>query len=336
MLVNRTELLKRLKDASAGVAKQINDRVPKEQSDDVFVFHGDRIMAASDRIRVDIRGFGELDAVIPAVPLMDILRKMRDKEVALRIGEGGSMVIRGKRKECGIHCRSESAAQWKYETPRKWKRTPEGLVESLVLASSYCCDDEMSPWLSCVKVSADGIAATNNTRLYHNAISVPVKNDVFVPAEGAAKMPTEEVRAFAVRRGWFFLRTKRSVFSVRCAEGVEFPKYEGLLVKDGNKLRVPDELEQALSCTQVFDELKSPLVDIEISGRKMLVRVNNIVGWYNEKVKLNKPMPKLKFRAHPESLRHMISRNSTIWIAKDGRRLLAKRGSESFVIALCA
>ena len=336
MKVDRRLLVKRLAVASIAINKSkrnSGDGDGKDTRDDIFIFANGRAMAANDRVRVSVKGIKGLEVAVPAVPLMEMLKKVGDEVVDLTV-ESDQLLISAKRKQCGIRIVRDEFVVWKHTLPDRWVRVGEDLLKSIAVASTYCGTDDMSPWVQCIHIWPKGVLACDNYRLYYNKTLVPIDEPILIPAEGASRIPYDDCKAIGVSSGWFHVASDKYVVSVRQMEGIQYPTATILtmLKVGGELLELPETMQHGLVRAQVFDSTES-YVNVSISDGKMTLDSHGDSGWYKEVFKMKKGVD-LSFRAHPESLKHLLNKSTKIRISDDKSRIKATSGNQTFMLVI--
>lgn len=329
MLVNRLELLGRLKAASIG----LSDKVVLEQSD-CFVFQNGRVSCFNDEVYASARGLHEkITAVVNASKLLQILSRLSEDELNVDFTPT-EMLIKGKGKEAGIPSAAEVLLPIQtVPTPGKMQKVAKGVSEHLKQAARICGDDEIQAMTTCVQVTPKIIQACDNHRMYRAECETGFSEDVLIPATAIDRLSELSVVSACAKSGWLHLECADDVsVSIRCVVG-DFPELAGLLEVKGKELKLPKGLEEAIGrASAMSDGGHGSRVIISIA--KGIIQVESRqenVGWYRERRKTDFA-GELCFSINPDFMLDVLKATRTVIV--DGKRMKLKLEGVHIVLAV--
>jgi DNA polymerase III sliding clamp (beta) subunit (PCNA family) len=311
ILMQRSDLITALEYVKPGLADK--EHIVQSTS---FAFIKGKVVTYNDEISVS-HPVPELniEGAIQAEELYKILSKLKKEELDITMNGSEIIFTSGK-------VRTGFVLQDKIKLPldaigshSKWKPLPTDLFKALNFVSFACSSDMSRPLLTCINIKEDGdIEASDGYRIViHHAFKktgLPIKT-VLIPATTIRKIWKNTFVEIAEGEGWIHFKTDvGTVFSCRTFYGDEFPNVGKYTDIEGMDFEFPQTIEDVLDRASVFckkQELDSDEITITLRKRRMVVRGQSTVGWFEEEVNLRYDGEEKSFSINPELLKDVLS-----------------------------
>lgn len=333
--VSRETLLHCLESSQAGLS-------PKEiiEQSNCFVFVGGDVLTYNDEIAC--RMASPLNGITGAVPsknLLDILRKLKEDEVSVEMGEG-EILIRGKggRRSCHRIDKEVTLPLDMVEAPKKWKPLHEDFAEAVKVVSRCAGRDESRFYSVCMHVTPDFVEAFDDFQLCRWGLPTPVKRPFLVRSSSVRHITALGMKEFSETASWVHFRNSVGLVMScrRYTETEDFPDLSPFLKVDGVSVTLPKGLPEAIDRAKVFVEegTDSSLVKVSLKSGRMSVRSEGVHGWYVEPKKVPYAGPPMAFFVSPDLLSELVKSHNSCVLSES--RLKVDTGSFEYVAVLSA
>lgn len=330
MIIQRGPLLARLTEAAIGLSsKEI-----LEQSNS-FVFKGQELITFNDEIMVRTQNPLGFDVVVGAKDLMELLAKLSDEQIDMKV-EGGELLITSGQRDAALTCTQEvhlpiNAVQ----DVQGWSRIEEGCLPMLQQAARTCGKDETQFLSTCVHITPDRIEASDNSRLFQVDIKTGFPKEVLIPAASITAIDGLEIKRVAVGDWTHFRTASGAVISCRCSHN-KYPKDTDTALKmrpGAEAITLPGNLAEMIERAEVFliggYDAK---VGVKIANDEMVITSRKENGWYREKKRVKYSGKPMMFDIHPQFLVEMLARTRDCLV--DDRKIKIVSETIQFVVSL--
>lgn len=304
--MNRMELVKALEIVKPGLA--IKEHI--EQST-CFAFLNGNIVTYNDEISVShpIEGLS-ITGAIKAEEFYQVLNKLKKDEIEIAVNGSEVLITSGKAK-AGLTLQEDIKMPLDAIGEHgKWKKAPDGLIEAIKFVSFACSSDASRPILTCVNVETSGtIMASDSFRIikYELGEKIALTQTFLIPATTVKRLNDCKPTHIAEGQGWIHFKTAAgTVYSCRTFFGDTFPDTSKVMSVEGEDFELPKAIEEVLDRASIFSKEEvgiSSHVTITIMPKKMLLRGQSNIGWFEEAINLRYDGPERKFSIRPELLK---------------------------------
>ncbi len=288
MKINKEELQKALDIVKPGLASR--ELLAQTTS---FAFQRGRVITYNDEISIScpVKGLGEIEGAVLAENLYKFLAKVSINEMDLEVKEGEIVMTIGTAR-AGLTFMEQITLPLDEELRlgSKWMKLPSDFCEAVSFVMTASGSNLNEPLLTCVHVSSSGYAeASDGLRLAWHAIldETPIK-DIIIPARSIAEVVKLNPTRMSEGNGWLHFRNREGVeISCRILNEDKYMNTAPYVNMKGNKIILPEKLDEVLARAQVFAKRESLLeeeVHIKIVGKVLTMKASSESGWFEEKV----------------------------------------------------
>lgn len=332
MKIAREELLAKLEAVAPGLAK----RETVEQSQCV-VFVDGRLwtynveVACSHEFKTDIVG------AVHALPLMAVLRKMKEEIVTLD-QEDGCIVVGGKGKKIEVRRQEDILLPIdSLQRPKAWAELDPEFVEAIGLVRQCAGKESDGFATACVNIAPDYVEACDNEHLMRFDVATGVRRPTLVRHESLAGIDGLDVTEIAETKTWLHLRNGDGLtYMCRRYFDNDFPDLDPLLEVSGEAVSFPGGLVDAAQRAEVFssdvpDEADNNVI-VQLKEGQLRIIGTGACGSYREQKRIAYEGPPLKFSIPPKMLADIVRRHHECVIGKG--RLMVDGGKFTYVSCL--
>ncbi len=332
--INREKFLNQLESVLPG----LSTREIIEQSS-CFIFKNKKVMTYNDEIACTQKSDLHIKGAIPAMPLINILRKLQEEELDITASKK-EILIRGKKKKSGITMDSEILLPIdSVEIPKKWKKLPIDFADAISIVQQCAGKDESRFDLTCVHLHPDWIEACDAEQTARYKIKMPLKKPTIIRKESLKYIVSLDMIKFSKTKNWIHFKNSTGLI-LSCRRWVHsasnFPDFTKLMKIKGTKTTLPKGLVEAVSKAEVFstENVEENQVEIDLKKGKLKITGKGISGYYQENKKVKYNGEDMSFRISPSLLIDLVNRHNTCEISED--KLKVVTGKYSYITVLQA
>lgn len=302
--MKKTEILKALKIVTPG----LDIRGVIEQSAS-FVFTDGHVTTYNDEISISTPLDLPIEGAVVAKEFTAVLSKWKSDTVDISI-KGNELILKTKKVKAGIPIETEITLPTDFLSKKmKFKKLPKELLRGLSVCLFSTAAENVSAIMNCVYIHGDSVLSSDDYRitLFKMDDEIPSKKPILLPAKVVRQLIKYNVVKYATDGDWLHFKEKGTdtIFSCRALSG-EYPDLEGFLDVEGDKLVLPQELDESLERSRIFSQTDdSDLVTICMSGGKLKIKARNDHGWIEESMKI-KSKADAEFQVSPGILRDIM------------------------------
>lgn len=282
MRINREEFLKQLESVLPGLStKEII-----EQSS-CFIFKDGEVNTYNDEIACSQKSLLEIEAAVPAVPLISILRKLQEDELEIGVNdENTELLIKGKQRRVGINMEAEITLPIDaVDKPKKWKKLPEDFADAVAIVQS-CAGGTKSvkSWAPFINIAPEYLEASDEYQATRFKITTDVSKSILVRGESIKHILNLDMTKFSETKHWIHFRNSTGL-TLSCRYFIEdYPSDDltKILKVKGKKLVFPNGLKDEIERAEVFssENVEGSLIKITIKSNKFKIKGLGALGWY--------------------------------------------------------
>ncbi len=329
MIINTKALLDVLHMIRSGLTSKA-----MVQQSDCFVFHKNKIYTYNDEIAISYPFTIDINGAVPAKEFLNLLSRIKQKEIHITQTNSG-LLIKGKNNKANIKIVFKITLPIdQINPPDHFDSLPKEFTTALKFCLFSCSKDMTKPALTCIHCNQYRIESSDNfratVRFFDDFYFV---QPLLIPSVAAKSLTTFDVVKYATSSGWLHFKTEKGVlFSCRTYVGMTFPDINRIIEDKGEKVNLPDNLDDVLKRACVFTETKTHAGDrvfVELSEGKLTVKSKGDVGWFEEFCMISYKGNIKNFKVNPEHLLHIFYLCSTMEVTKN--RLIFKDRSGEFI-----
>lgn len=327
MKINRKKWLAELE----AVAPGLDLRGMVEEQSTCFVFRDGRVITYNNEVACSAASsLAGVDGAVQADPLMKLLRKLKEDEVDVSVGDG-KLLVKGKGRRAGVTMEADVTLPVEsIDEPERWRKLPEGFVEAVDVVRRCAGTDESRFVLTCVHVCPEWVEATDDFQIIRYPIKTGFKwtkteedgvfQGVLVRRESLRHLAAAGVTEFGLTEDWLHFRNPDGLtLSCRRYPG-KYPRLDDALDVDGVAVTLPEGLAEAVEKAGIFsgDDEAGDQVSVELRDGRLRLEGHGTSGWYEERRRIEYEGKPVKFRIEPELLIEIV-RRADVWRVAEGR-----------------
>ena len=321
MKINRKKLLEALNIVSPG----LSDKETNVDQVTTFAFFKDRIVTYNNEVSIShpIQGIKGLEGAIEAKILYPLLEKISAEEIELIRNKNSEIVIKAGKMRSGLALQREIKLPLKEEIGDKgeWMEAPINLLEALSFVIFSAGKGLDSPVLAGIHVSSKGfVEASDGYRIARYELKGDLGANTFVIPEKnvSALIKMQNVTHIAEGIGWIHFKTEEgTVFSSRIFEE-PFPNTSSWMKVNGNKLVLPEGIDDVLDRAMVFASRKTfsdEEVLLSLEEGKFSIVAECDIAWFEEEVEAEyEGQESFSIRIAPAFLKDILKRTSLCFL----------------------
>lgn len=321
---NRTALLKVLTALCPGLV----DKEDAEQSQS-FVFDTDRIYTFNESIGICIPFDSGLKCAVPSVPILAVLRKIKNDDIMLSFNEGSLTVRQGKRVKVDITADAKIllAFDEHVKPPKdliKLPCTPKEFTKGVKSVLFSVCDDTQKIQLCGVHLGSDkkGTYIESSDRFRMTRFYVAKEQ-----LEVSMKIPLVAAQALcslgpvqcAQYKGWLYFKCENDVLFACWTPKEDYPDLKAVFDSVTEKdtpvtITFPEKIEGILELASEFSTTgisKDAHVVVSVEGSKASVSSKGTYGKFRDLCKVVSEGT-AKFVINPKSFIELLAMSLTI------------------------
>lgn len=313
MKVNREELLKGIEAVLPG----LSPRELIEQSSCV-VFKNKKLVTFNDEISCSYAFDIGIEGVVVALPLVNLLRKLKEDFVEITVEEG-KLLVKGKGRRAVMRMDKEILLPIdSVENAGEWVSLPEKFIEGLKLVQSCAGKDDSQFVLTCVHIHPKWIEACDNQQAGRYIIKTGFDSSVLVRRDSLKHIVSFDMTEVSETKNWIHFRNPTGLV-LSCRRYVEeYPDLTPIVKVSGTHIQLPKGLIEATERAEVFSSanVSDNNVYIQVDAGKVKIEGEGVFGNYKELKKVKYDGPKLSFHVSPTLLKELVEKHSECQITE--------------------
>ena len=310
--VNRDDLLQQLESVQPGLS-------PKEhiEQSSCFAFKDGKVMTYNDEVACSHDCSLKIEGAVKAVPLLEMLRKMKEEELELTPKEE-VLIVKGKRREAGV--RMESTIQLpidSVEPPAKWKKLPEGFTDAVSMVQTCASTDQSEFVNTCVHIHPEWVEACDNFQVSRYYMEMGIKKPTIIRRNSLKPVVGLDVIEYSLTSSWIHFRNAEGLV-ISCRRWTDdYPDYSPFVNSKGKVTVLPKGLADAAEKAQVFssENADENQVLLELKPGGMRITGRGASGYFREMKSLKYEGKSLAFNISPALLIEITKRHNECRIA---------------------
>ena len=331
MRVNREVFLHRLESVHPGL-----DKKETVQQSDCFIFQKGEVMTFNDEIAC--RGPSDLDAsftgAVPAEKLLEVLRKRKEEELEVDMGEG-LLLLKSKGRTSRLRMTEDIVLDiHTIEHADHWQPLHEHFGEAIGLVQ-HCASTAKDQFAaSCVHLTPTHVEACSISQLCRWEQRTGLSQEALVRRSAIKHIVTLGMTEVAEGEAWIHFRNAVGLL-LSCRRYLEdYPDLDNMLEVQGRATPLPRGIAEAAVLAKIFssEDKDNDYLDVSLKPGKLRLRGYGITGEHEEVKKINYRGERLDFRIAPDVLIGIIKRYSECIITAN--RLAVLNGPCRYVACL--
>lgn len=330
MLIDRRDLLRSLESCSPG----LSTKGGLEQSG-CYCFTGNTIQCFSEEIyTIQDTPLG-IQAAVPAKPLLDTLRKLTEDSLEVTVS-GTKLRIKGTGRRMEINSNPEvMLPTGAVEHPTQWTELPPAFGDAMPVVAACCLETEGNDnfELTCVRITSRGLEACDLKQAIRFAVATGVQGEVLIRGSSAKAFNGLGIAEMAETESWWWIKTYTGLrAAVRKIQGKYPPIGQVFKAEAISQVEMPGSVVEILGRISPFlqETVAGKLATFSLKPGQLLVRAQNVNGWYEEKKAVDYSGPELTMGLNPAFLEKLIKHGLPIVLTRDSVRI----SGGDFVFAL--
>lgn len=281
MKIKTKELLKALKETKAGTAKKT-----LTQEEPTYIFTETNLLTYNDQTCIQYPFESDFQCSIPATEFYDIISKIDDKEINLKLTED-KLAIKSKSVNANLSTiQQEDILQLiqdlGIDSIKKWKKLPEDFIEGVFLSSFSVSKDMSQPYLTCIFVDDKRIISSDNYRISRYTMKSRTRQSFLIPGDSALALSKFEVKEYSLGESWAYFRTEDNVVFATRLVNEKYVGVDDLFEFEGKKIELPEDLKKTVEAVSILAEGDFDIdkrIEVSIENKKIKCRGERDIGW---------------------------------------------------------
>jgi hypothetical protein len=178
-----------------------------------------------------------------------------------------------------------------------------------VKITSQCVGTEEDRFeLTCVHLHPDYLEACDNYQLVRYPLKLGSKSPILVRGSSLRGVVSIEAKEVSQSENWLHFRNSAGLVLSCRRYAEEFPDVSELLDVEGETIKLPGELKEAIVKADIFssDYTESNLIGIDLRSGRVRIEGRGQFGWYSETTKIKYGGEPLRFYVGPALLSSLI------------------------------
>lgn len=331
MKVDREELLRKLE----AVAPGLSAKEAVEQSS-CFVFMDGRVITFNDEIACSIACDLALKGAIVAMPLLNLLTKLVEKEIDITEKEGGAeLLVKGKGRRAGITLEAEIALPiGAVDMPDSWNKLDPEFADAVGVVQQCASKDANNFHLTCIHITPDYVEACDNFQLARYPVQTGVGESCLVKRDSLKHVTGLGMTEISETKTWLHFRNPVGlILSVR-REVLDYEDLGPILDMEGVPTTLPGGLAEAVEKAEIFsaENSENNVVLVELKNDQLRIKGVGVTGWYEERKSVKYEGDPISFSISPKLLVDVTARTNDCFITAG--RLKISNGKFEYVTCL--
>jgi DNA polymerase III sliding clamp (beta) subunit (PCNA family) len=300
-----------------------------------YIFNKDCIYSYNDMITIVHPFESEIVGTVPAEEFYKLLQKFSDETLEITQDEN-EISIKGENIEAGIKLENEIKID-PVETGKikRWLSLPNNFDQALKLCLFSASKNMVKPEFSCIYVKEDVVVSCDNFRASRVSLDKKIHHPLLIPALTVKELIDHDPISYQTDSNWLHFKNKEdSIFSIRIFSG-EYPDISDLFNIEGNGIILPSDLAASLDKAQILTSTEfeqDMFVTLKIEPNHITCRGEGVVGWVEERVKIDYEGPDFEIKINPLFLEQVL--NHTTKTVIGDRSILFQGDNFEHVISL--
>ncbi len=325
MKINREEFLKELEAVLPGLS--LHGII--EQSS-CFVFKNKKVITYNDEIACQHSSCLAIEGAVPAMPLINILRKLKEEVLIAEI-RSGELILEGKKRKVGIRIEKDILLPIDaMEVPKHWIKLPEEFGEAIAIVQECAGKDETQ----FIHLHPKWLEACDNYQVARFKIKTGVSKSTLIRRDSLKHIISLDMTKFSKTKNWIYFKNPTGLI-LSCRRWIEeFPDMSKILKTKGTPTTLPKGLKDAADRAEVFsaENVEDNQVAISLNRNRLKIKGTGTSGWYKETKKIKYNGQPLSFTISPKLLIELVKKHNKCQISV--KRLKVDGGRFVYVTAL--
>jgi len=337
MRIKREDFLKQLESVLPGLsAKDLIEQAS------CFIFKNGKVNTYNDEIACSLKSLLKIEGAVPAMPFINILRKLQEDEIDIDVDDKGSqLLIKGKRRKAGINMEQNILLPIEaVDKPKKWKKLPDNFADAISIVQPCAGTNAAQFVMTCVHITPKWVEACDNHQVSRYRIKTDVDEALLIRKESLKHIVSLDMNEFSETKHWVHFRNSDGlVLSCRhftLGENEDYPSDDitGILKMSGEPWSLPKGLKEAVEKAEVFsfENVEGSNVTVHIKKGKIKVTGKGVSGWYSEVKKSKYDGVAIQFMIPPKLLIELVQKYNECEVSEN--RLKVKGGKFVYVTVL--
>jgi DNA polymerase III sliding clamp (beta) subunit (PCNA family) len=313
--VHRDSFIQKLESVQYGLSRR---EVVDQCS--CFAFRNGWVYTFNDEVTCKTKSLlpKEFSAAVPAYPLLAMLKKWKEEEVAVRVGDGEVTFV-GKNRKSSHNVEKEIFLPIdKLERPEAWRPVPSNFGTAISLVQETASQDEKTTILTSLHFTDGFVESTDQIQITRFEIETGIEKPYTVRRASIKDIVSLDMTETAETPAWVHFRNPVGVY-FSCRRYVEeFPKLDKFLADDGGVTTLlPKGIVEAAEKAMEFskENIDDPSVEVSMRAGLLRIRGKGVSGSFEEVKKVAYDGPPIKFRIPPQILSEIAKRHSEVRIS---------------------
>ncbi len=319
MRVKREELVKKLESVLPGLATK-----PIIEQSQCFAFSDGKVFTFNDEVACSISSpIDSMEGAIPAKALLQLLNKLTEEEVEIRIEES-ELLIRAGKKRAGLRMEKEMSLPIdELEEPDEWKNLPKNLSSAISTVMSCAGKDESQFVLTCLHIHPEWVEACDNFQMVRYKVKTGLEKPVLIKRDSIKTIIGLDMTEWAHTDNWTHFRNPSGLM-LSCRKYLEdYPDLSKILAIKGKPMKLPKNIKEVVAKAEIFssENMANDNVMVRMKSGKLELKGEGPNGWYKETRSIEYDGDPLSFAISPKLLVEISSKSTSCQLADTGLRV---------------
>lgn len=314
MQIAREKLLTQLESVLPGLA--VREAVEQSsciifKDNRIFTFNGE--ISCSQDCELGVKG------AIQAMPLINILRKLKEDDLEISL-EDAILNIQGQKRKTELRLEKDILLPIDtIETPTKWQKLPDDFVDAIAMVQECAGSDKIMFITTCIHMTPDFVEASDNTQIARYHLKTGLTQDILVKRESLKYITTMNITKFSETESWIHFRNPEGL-TISCRKYMEaYPDCRKVLEFSGDSMALPKGLKESAERCEIFSSEipDSNQVIVTLKEGKLKILGSGASGRHTEFKDCNYKGPPICFTISPKLLSEIVRKHNDCEVTPD-------------------
>jgi len=305
-----------------------------------FVFTKTNIGSYNNTIAILANFKTDFECSIPAEELIQILKKIKEKEINIT-QDDKNLLISSKKTKAKLSVdlvddSKEVLNALKIKKAKKQLRdVPEDLQEALKICMFSAGQDKNDLLLSSVFIKDNEVISSDDQRISKFELSEKVSTPFLLPVFNIKELIKFKLKKYYVGTNWIYFLTEDDFMICSKVINEEYFNIGDQFEFEGKKIELPDELKEALNTALILadgDSKEDKSVIIVMKKKKLVCKGENDLGFVQKEISCDYKGKEIKICINPYFLLEILDKTNVMKVSDD--RILFEIDNFSHVMAI--
>ncbi len=283
-----------------------------------FAFKDGEAFTYNDQISINCEFDVGFEGAVKAEEFFQIIDKLKEDEVDLKIKNGKLLIESGKTK-ASLSVETDISLP-EIEIPEDWLPLPENFTDAMHFCSFSVGENINKFEFTCLNIIEDSIISCDNHRITKKELDAKIEVPFLLLGSSAKQLEKYKPIEYALSDNWIHFQNNEGViFNCRTVEAL-YPDVDQLFEIEGEEIELPKELEEAVSKADILTSTnfeQDKFITLTLKKNELICRGEGQLGWLEESIPVKYKGDEVNLKVHPNHFVEILSHLKTVIIGEN-------------------